>query len=85
MGSYSIQWHGDEQNASSPEEAARNILEMIRNSRHGGAHVFYVRDDETGRAYRVDLGADDEIRDGEPACRRLTPTEEYRILVGFRP
>jgi hypothetical protein len=74
MKGYSIQWHGDDDDATSPEEAARNMLEMIRNSPQGGAHVFHVRDDATGKMYRVDLG-DDEVRDGEPVVREMTEQE----------
>ncbi len=66
---YTIEWHGDDTDADTPEHAARNILDMIRNS-DGGCHIFYVRDDDTRQIYRVDLGTE-EHREGEPVCREM--------------
>ena len=70
---YTIEWHGDDEDATTPEEATRNILEMIRNS-DGGWHIFIVKDEATGKRYRVDLGTE-EHREGEPMVREMTPVE----------
>lgn len=70
---YTIEWHGDDEDATTPEEVARNILNMIRES-DGGCHIFMVRDEATGKRYRVDLGTEED-REGEPVVRDMTAEE----------
>jgi hypothetical protein len=70
---YTIEWNGDDDDAANPEEAARNMLDMIRNS-DGGCHIFIVRDENTKKLFRVDLGSEED-REGEPVCREMTSQE----------
>ena len=82
--SYSIEWHGDElDGAASPEQAARNVLEMIKNSTDGGSHIFYLRHDHTGKLYRVDLGSE-EYREGEPITKEISEQEAQHMPSIFR-
>ncbi|QKY79749.1 hypothetical protein SEA_ENGINEER_175 [Gordonia Phage Engineer] len=65
--SYLVTWEIDEEDAESPIDAATSALGLLRRTYMGdphGANVFKVLDTETGKRFRVDLGAfeTEEIR-----------------------
>ncbi|ANA86670.1 hypothetical protein SEA_CUCURBITA_172 [Gordonia phage Cucurbita] len=65
--SYVVTWNIDNDDAGSPIDAATSALGVLRRTYMGdpdGANVFEVLDTETGKKFRVDLGAfeTEEIR-----------------------